>query len=241
MGMHKMEAKTQETERTVLIEPRIAVVGLGGAGCNVASCFYKALAPVDIIAINTDKKALDETAADKKIYICKAVTKGEGTKGDAGLGRNCAEINRAEIEEAVINHDAVFIIAGLGGGTGTGAAPVVAEICRSNNMMTIVIGINPFGFETDRVLVARKGVSAIRQKCPYTFTVENQKVLGVMQDATLNGAMREVNNSIMGFVKEASAVLTTRMNEVQSSSKKTIYSKEIDISHMPEIPIFSGV
>lgn len=236
-----MEAKTQETEKTVLIEPRIAVVGLGGAGCNVASCFYKALAPVDIIAINTDKKALDETAADKKIYICKAVTKGEGTKGDAGLGRNCAEINRAEIEEALVNHDAVFIIAGLGGGTGTGAAPVVAEICRSHNMMTIVIGINPFSFEKDRIPVARRGVSAIRQKCPYTFTVENQKVLETLHDVTINDAMRKVNNTIMGFVKEASAVLEARMNEVKPVIQKAVSSKQIDFSNMPEIPLYTGV
>jgi cell division protein FtsZ len=196
---------------------------------------------VDIIAINTDKKALDETAADKKIYICKAVTKGEGTKGDAGLGRNCAEINRAEIEEALIGHDAVFIIAGLGGGTGTGAAPVVAEICRSNNMMTIVIGINPFSFETERIPIAKKGVSAIRQKCPYLFTIENEKVLESMRVATLSEAMREVNKSIMGFVKQASATLTEKMIEVQSSNNKIVYSKDIDISSMPKIPLFSGV
>ncbi|MDR1954594.1 MAG: cell division protein FtsZ, partial [Candidatus Methanoplasma sp.] len=146
-----MEANRKETDISVTIEPRVAVIGLGGAGCNVVSGFYNALAPVDTIAINTDRKALDETAADKKIYICKAVTKGEGTRGDARLGNKCAKIHEDEIEKAIVGHDVVFLITGLGGGTGTGATSVVAEICNRNNMMTFTITINPFFFETDRI------------------------------------------------------------------------------------------
>ena len=208
-----MEAYRKETEGSITIEPRIAVVGIGGAGCNVISSFYKALSPVDTIAINTDRKALDETAADKKVYICKAVTKGEGTKGDARLGKKCANIHEDKIEDAVRGHDAVFIVAGLGGGTGTGAAPVVAEICARNNMMTFVIGINPFSFEAGRVPVAREGIRAVRAACPNTFTVENDKAVELTPDATMSEAIRAVNMSIMDFINTASASLASEMKE----------------------------
>jgi cell division protein FtsZ len=236
-----MEANTKETDKTVLIEPRIAVVGLGGAGCNVVSGFYKALAPVDTIAINTDKNALDETAADKKIYICKAVTKGEGTKGDARLGNKCAKAHEEEIEKAISGNDIVFLIAGLGGGTGTGAASVVAEICNRNNLMTFTIGINPFFFETEKVPIAREGIRTIRAACPNTFTIENDKILDLMPNATMNEAMRAVNKSIMGFVKEASALLVSTLEEEITSAQKIVYSKDIDISRIPEIGLFSGI
>ncbi|MDR2698466.1 MAG: cell division protein FtsZ [Candidatus Methanoplasma sp.] len=235
-----MEANTKETDISVTIEPRVAVVGLGGAGCNIVSGFYKALAPVDTIAINTDKKALDETAADKKIYICKAVTKGEGTKGDTGIGKRCAEIHEDAIEKAIVGNDVVFIVAGLGGGTGTGAAPVVAEICDRNNIMTFMIGINPFSFEAQRIPVAREGIRTIRAACQNTITIENDKILGLMPNATLNEAMRAVNKSVMGFITEASAQLVSYVNDELTSVDKTVYSKKIEIGKMPEIQL-SGI
>ena len=236
-----MEAKTQETDTSVTIEPRIAVVGLGGAGCNIVSGFYNALAPVNTIAINTDKKALDETAADKKIYICKAVTKGEGTRGDTGLGKKCAKIHEDGIEKAIVGNDVVFIVAGLGGGTGTGAASVVAEICDRNNIMTFMIGINPFSFEAQRILVAREGIRTIRAACPNTITVENDKILELMPNATLNEAMRAVNKSIMGFINEASAHLASYVKDELTSVQKTAYSKKIELGKMPEIPLSTGI
>jgi cell division protein FtsZ len=182
------------------IEPRIAVVGVGGAGCNVTSLFYESLCNVDTIAINTDKMAMSAASADKKIYICKSVTNGEGTKGDNGLGRKCADAHKEEIENAMIGHDVVFIIAGLGGGTGTGAASVVADICNRLDIMTFVIAINPFSFESSRLGTARDGIRAIRAVCPGTFVIENDKILSIMPDATMDRAMRAVNGSVKDFV-----------------------------------------
>ena len=236
-----MDAQTKETDTPVSIEPRIAVVGIGGAGCNVASSFYKALAPVDTIAINTDKKALEETAADKRIYICKAVTKGEGTKGDATLGHKCAQIHEEDIEKSIIGHDIVFLVAGLGGGTGTGAAAVVAEICHRNNIMTFMIAINPFSVETDRIPIARKGLSEIRGKCPYTFVIENDKILDLMPEATMNEAMRAVNRSIMGFVTDATAKIVSGMKDEIMSVQKTGTLKEITIKGMHRPQLVSGI
>ena len=233
-----MEANKIETDISVRIEPRIAVVGLGGAGCNVVSGFYNALAPVDTIAINTDKKALDEASADKKIYICRAVTKGEGTRGDAALGNKCATIHEEAIEEAVRGHDVVFLITGLGGGTGTGATSVVAEICSRNNMMTFTIAINPFFFETERIPVAREGLRNIRAVCPGTFTIENDKILELMPDATMNEAMQAVNKSIMGFIDETVEKIVSGMKEEIANIQKGIYSKNASIGNgMPEIKL----
>ncbi|MDR1404378.1 MAG: cell division protein FtsZ [Candidatus Methanoplasma sp.] len=227
-----MEANTRETDTSVTIEPRVAVVGLGGAGCNVASVFYNELAPVDAIAINTDKKALDETSADKKIYICKAVTKGEGTRGDARLGSRCAKVHEDAIEKALVGHDIVFLIAGLGGGTGTGAASVVAEICNRNGIPVFAVAINPFSFETGRIPVARHGLRMIRAVCPNTFTVENDKILGLMPDATIDEAMRAVNLSITSFVRKTADEFASKIEKEMSSEKQTSSGR---IGDMPEI------
>ncbi|MDR3075060.1 MAG: cell division protein FtsZ [Candidatus Methanoplasma sp.] len=235
-----MEADTRETDSIVTIEPRVAVVGLGGAGCNVVSVFYNALAPVDTIAINTDRKALDETVADRKLYICKEVTKGEGTRGDAGLGNKCAKVHEENIEKALIGHDIVFLVVGLGGGTGTGAASVVADICNRNNMMTFTIAINPFSFESDRLSVARNGLRSIRAVCPNTFTIENDKVLELMPDATFSEAVRAVNESIMDFVGKTTEAILSRI-EAEISSDKLTVSMEIKDRNMPEIQTLSKI
>lgn len=233
-GDARMETDTERNDVSITIEPRIAVVGLGGGGCNIVSSFYNALAPVDTIAINTDKKALDETAADKRIYICKAVTKGEGTRGDAALGNKCARIHEDEIEKAVSGHDVVFLIAGLGGGTGGGAASVVADICSRLNILTIAVGINPFFFETDRIAAAKDGLRNIRMVCPNTFAVENDRILEIMPDATMNEAMRAVNKSIMGFVSETVSSLTAGMEEELALVRK-VFPKKICSESIPNI------
>jgi cell division protein FtsZ len=205
------------------------------------SGFYNALAPVDTIAINTDKKALDETAADKRIYICKAVTKGEGTRGDMRLGKKCAMVHEEEIEKALIGNDVVFLITGLGGGTGTGAASVVAEICNRNNLMTFTIAINPFFFEADRMPTAGEGLRAIRAVCPNTFTIENDKIFELMPGATMNEAMRAVNNSIIRFVNETAAVLASKIEEEITSVNEAVYSGKAEIRDMPKIPFCPGI
>ena len=217
MGMHNMVSNTAGSDVSVVVEPRIAVVGVGGAGCNVTSSIYSALAPVDTVLINTDKRALDDQPADKKIYICKAVTKGEGTKGDTRLGNRCAKVHEDEIEKALLGYDAVFIIAGLGGGTGTGAASVVAEICDRNGLMTFVVAINPFCFESSRHGIASEGLRSIRAVCPNTFVVDNDKILQLMPEATMDEAMRAVNRSVMGFVLDTAKIMPDMVVEETDS------------------------
>ena len=184
----------------VIIEPRIAVIGVGGAGCNVVSCVYDAVPSAEAIAINTDREALRDVRADKKLYICQSVTKGEGTKGDSVLGKRCAQAHLEEIEGAIAGNDAVFIVAGMGGGTGTGAAPIIAEISRRLGMMTFMIAIDPFSFESGRADVARNGLSRLKAVCPDTIVVENDLMVSKMPDSSMRAILHSVNTSISSFI-----------------------------------------
>lgn len=184
------------------MRPHIAVVGVGGAGCNVISSFNGSICDVDTIAINTDRNALHSTSADTKIYICKEVLKGEGARGDAVIGKKCADIHKDEIKAALAGHDVVFVIAGLGGGTGTGAAAVVIDAAQSQNIATFAIAISPFFFEGSRKEVAKEGYRHIRAVCPHSALVDNDLVLQRMPDLNMAQAFAEVNRSIMQYVMD---------------------------------------
>lgn len=206
-------------DREIAIEPRIAVVGVGGAGCNVISAFYDSLCSVDTIAINTDRDALHRTDADQKIYICKEVLKGAGTSGDAVLGKKCADIHKEEIKQALAGHDFVFVIAGLGGGTGTGAASVVIDAATSQNITTFAVAISPFSFEGRRKEVAREGYRHIRSVCEHTVLVDNDLVLKRMPDLTMDRAFAQVNKSIMKHVMDCVAAMESAIADEYSRHK----------------------
>ena len=203
-----MEAITAYQSTECDIEPKVAVVGIGGAGCNVLSDIYWADGSVDTIAINTDREALKVTDADKKLYICKEVLKGEGTGGDSFLGRKCAKIHADEIESALTGYDAVFIVAGMGGGTGSGVAPVVADIALRLGSMIFSILIDPFSFETARTKTAREGIAQMRAICRNTVIVENDLILENMPDVTMENAFKAVNSSVSRFVTQQKRKLT---------------------------------
>lgn len=179
---------------------KVAIVGVGGAGCNFVSAFT-GRCDMDTIAINTDKAALHASAADRKIYICKGVVlHGEGAKGDARLGMQCADIHIEEIKEALAGYEKAFIVAGVGGGTGTGATPVVIEAAQSQNVRTFAIAIKPFSFE-GRSEVAKEGFGKIRMVCPRTTTFDNEMIISKMSDMTMDEAYAAVNNVIMAHIE----------------------------------------
>ena len=193
--------------KDIELAPRYAAIGVGGAGCEVIDRIYKVLPAADTIAINCDKDAMHRTMADKKLYICKSVTNGEGAKGDVGLGRDCAKAHIDDIEKAMLGYDAVFIIAGMGGGTGTGATPVIAEKALSMGIMTFVIAIEPFSFESGRTKAAKEGIAKIRQVCHNTLVVSNDLLLQSMPDATMRKAFETVNASIASFIERKAALI----------------------------------
>ena len=184
----------------VEVEPRVAVIGVGGAGCNIVSYVYDGFPEADAIAVNTDKEALGRTRADMKVYICKSVTIGEGAKGDSLLGRRCAQAHVEELENIIYHYDAVFIAAGMGGGHGTGAAPSIAEISQRLGKMTFAFAISPFDFETARRNTASAGLTRLRSVCGNVISIENENALRQMPDASLNTVFKAVNRTISNVI-----------------------------------------
>ena len=143
----------------------IKVVGVGGGGNNVVNRMVRSGAKgVDFIAVNTDKQALNASSASYKIQIGEKLTAGKGAGSNPEIGKKAAEESRNQLSKALENTDMVFITAGMGGGTGTGAAPVVAEIARELGILTVGVVTKPFGFEgARRMRAAEAGIEELRE------------------------------------------------------------------------------
>jgi len=186
-GEPAREAKVADASRRSLIQPSrtfpavIRVVGVGGAGTNAVNRMLEAgLEGVEFIAINTDVQALAMCEADHKLRIGRELTRGLGGGSDPQVGRDAALAAYDEIKAVLKGSDMVFITAGQGGGTGTGAAPVVAEIARSLGALTIGVVSRPFGFEGKRRgMQALEGVRSLRGRADTVIVVPNDKLLEV--------------------------------------------------------------
>ena len=194
------------------LEPRVAVVGIGGAGCNVVNDMYWADGSIDSIAINTDKQALGRVYADKKVCIADE-SKTNGTGGDMALGKQLGKLHMDEIEEAVSGYDTVFVIAGVGGGTGSGVAPLVLDVAQRLGSMTFAIMIKPFSFETARVKASRDAIAQIKGVCKGSIVVENDRVLAQSPDCTLVQAFRMVNSSINRQISDIKKKIENAFND----------------------------
>lgn len=164
----------------------IKVVGVGGAGNNAVNRMIQyGLKGVEFIAINTDKQALFSSGAAQKIQIGEKLTKGLGAGAQPDIGQKAAEESREEIARALKGTDLVFVTAGMGGGTGTGAAPIVAEIAREMDILTIGVVTKPFLFEGRiRMLNAEKGLEELGVKVDTLVTVPNDRLLQVVSKGT---------------------------------------------------------
>lgn len=183
---------------------KIKVVGVGGGGGNAISRMRKELFKgVDFIAINTDTQDLELCNADVKIHIGKNLTKGLGTGMNPDLGRQAAEETRAEIVEAIKGADLVFITAGLGGGTGTGAAPVVAEAAKEMGALTIAVVTKPFSFEgAQRSRIAQEGMMKLKDKVDTLIVVPNDRIFSIIEkDTTLVKAFEAVDDVLRSAVQ----------------------------------------
>src|SRR5919198_4056080 len=164
----------------------IKVVGVGGAGLNAVNRMIDAgISQVEFIAVNTDMQALHMSDAPVKIHIGSDLTQGLGSGSDPGVGRSAAEEGYDQLKNALRGSDMVFIAAGEGGGTGTGAAPVVARIGRELGALTVGIVTTPFKFEgSKRSQQAELGVQALRETCDTTIVVPNDRLLEVLDRST---------------------------------------------------------
>ncbi|MCF7807202.1 MAG: cell division protein FtsZ [Candidatus Marinimicrobia bacterium] len=165
---------------------RIRVIGVGGAGSNAIDRMVdSALAGVEFIAVNTDAQALDNSKADVKIQIGKAITKGLGAGAKLQVGEAAAEEDAQSIAAALDGSDLVFITAGMGGGTGTGAAPVVARISKEIGALTIGIVTTPFRFEgPPRMKRGKEGVAKLREHLDTLIEIPNQRILSIVDKTT---------------------------------------------------------
>ncbi|ACU54172.1 cell division protein FtsZ [Acidimicrobium ferrooxidans DSM 10331] len=190
----------------------IKVVGVGGGGGNAVNRMIQSgLRGVEFIAINTDAQALLMSDADVRLDIGRQLTRGLGAGSDPEVGRQAAEEHREEIEEALKGADMVFITAGEGGGTGTGGAPVVAEIARGLGALTIGVVTRPFGFEgRRRAQQAEDGISRLREYVDTLIVIPNDRLLTIANEKTsLVQAFRMADDILLSGVRGITDLITT--------------------------------
>ena len=189
----------------------IRVIGIGGGGSNAVNRMIRAeLMGVEFISLNTDAQALLQSDAPHKIRIGDKITRGLGAGGDPGIGQRAAEEDSEKIYEALKDSDMVFITAGMGGGTGSGAAPVIAEVARDVGALTIGVVTKPFAFEgAKRRLNAEKACEGLRDKVDTLITIPNDRLKDVVQKNTsIIDAFRIVDDVLRQGVQGISDLIT---------------------------------
>jgi cell division protein FtsZ len=191
---------------------RIKVIGLGGGGSNaVDNMVGQKIAGVEFIALNTDARALSRSMAPVRFRIGDKLTRGLGVGGDHKLGMMAAQESRNEITEAVRGADILFVTAGMGGGTGTGAAPVVAEIARELGILTVAVVTKPFSFEgSQRSKVAEEGINMLKDKVDTLVVICNDRLLNLCDmNVSIETAFRMVDDVLFQSVQGIHEVVTT--------------------------------
>ncbi|HEX9935025.1 MAG TPA: cell division protein FtsZ [bacterium] len=189
---------------------KIRVVGVGGAGGNAINRMIEdQMVGVDFIAVNTDLQALDQNLAPTQVQIGKTLTRGLGSGGHPDVGRKAIEENKDAVQDLLSDSDMVFITCGMGGGTGTGAAPVVAEIARDAEALTVGIVTSPFAFEgAKRMEKADQGIQELKEYVDTLIVVPNQKLLTLVpKNMPLQDAFRVADEILLGATRGISDVI----------------------------------
>src|ERR1035437_3304365 len=191
---------------------RIKVIGVGGSGKNAINHMINSkVKGVDFIAINTDAQDLHNSLAKKKIHIGKNLTRGLGAGMNPEIGKRAIEETKEEIQEAVKNADMVFISCGLGGGTGTGAAPVIARITKEMGALTVAVVTKPFFFEgQQRMKIAENGLDELRQAVDAIIVIPNDRLLStISKETTAKTAFAICDDVLKSAVEGISDLITT--------------------------------
>jgi len=191
---------------------RITVIGVGGSGKNATNHMIDSkVKGVEYLTVNTDAQDLNSSLADKKIHIGKNLTKGLGAGMNPEVGKNAAEETRAEIQESLKNSDMVFVAGGLGGGTGTGASPIIAKITKEMGALTIGVVTKPFTFEgSRRMRLAEEGLSELSKSVDALVVVPNEKLMGaISKDTTAKDAFAMSDEVLKQAVEGISELITT--------------------------------
>ncbi|MDE6357622.1 MAG: cell division protein FtsZ, partial [Eubacteriales bacterium] len=201
---------------TINNEEKILVIGVGGSGNNAVNRMIEYGAPnIEFIAINTDRQTLDNNLSAKKITIGEKSTKGLGAGGDPEKGRTAAEESKDEIAQAIQGADMVFITAGMGGGTGTGAAAIVADIAKNQGILTVAVVTKPFEFEGNyRAKLAMEGISRLKENVDTLIVIPNERILDIIEDDVtqaeaffkVDEILRQGVTGIAGIIKNHSQI-----------------------------------
>ena len=190
---------------------RIRVVGAGGSGNNAVNYMVSTkVKGVEFIAVNSDAQDLHHSLAKKKIHIGKNLTRGLGAGGNSDMGRKAAEETREEINNAIKGSDMIFITCGMGGGTGTGAAPVIAKIARDSGALTVGVVTKPFLFEgQERMRVALQGIEELKKEVDALITIPNDRLLAIVdKETSVRSAFEQCDNVLKQAVEGISDLIT---------------------------------
>jgi|WetSurMetagenome_2_1015567.scaffolds.fasta_scaffold98382_1 cell division protein FtsZ len=175
---------------------RISVIGVGGAGCNCVNRLYQSgLKSARTVAINTDGKHLNMIGAQKKILLGKTVTRGLGAGGDLNVAKKCAEIDREMLKKEIGENELVFLVAGMGGGTGSGASPAIAQMARDQGAIVVAMVTYPFALERVRLKKAQSALSELVKVCDTVVVIDNNRLATYVPNLPVNKAF-ELADSI---------------------------------------------
>jgi cell division protein FtsZ len=212
---NESQVNAREDARSNKIVPnniaQIKVIGVGGGGCNAVNRMINGgLSGVEFWAINTDAQALSHSAAPQRLQIGQKITRGLGAGGNPAIGNKSAEESRDEIARALENTDLVFITAGMGGGTGTGAAPIVAEVAKEIGCLTVGVVTRPFTFEgRRRTTQAEQGIEELQSRVDTLVVIPNNQLLSVIPAETpLQEAFRTADDVLRQGVQGISDIIT---------------------------------
>jgi len=183
-------------------QANIKVIGAGGAGCNMINWLYKkGIRGAEILAVNTDQQHLNVTEADHKFLVGRETTRGLGCGGDPGKGAEAAKESINEIKEVLKDADMVFICAGMGGGTGTGAAPIIAQVAKSIGAIVIGTVTMPFDIERARIDKAEFGLQQLRQTSDTVIVIDNNRLVQIAGNLPVAQAFAVANELISTMIK----------------------------------------
>ena len=195
-----------------IIEPRITVVGCGGAGNNIVQSVHsECRSNIETLAVNTDERKLQEINVHKKLLIGKDITHGKGAGGFPEIGEYCADCARTYFREALSGSDIVIIVAGMGGGTGTGVAPVIAEVSKELDAVTFAIAISPFSHEGERLQKAKDGINRLKGLVGNTIVLDNDRLLDVAGDLPISQSFQIMEKSVIRIIDSLCLQITNSL------------------------------
>jgi len=202
----EMDASTEGDE---FGDPRIVIVGAGGAGNNTVNRLYNiGVDGAETIAINTDRQHLKMIEADTKILVGKSLTNGLGAGGDPSMGERATEMAQGTIKEVLGEADLVFVTAGMGGGTGTGAAPVISKIAKEQGAIVVGMVSTPFNVERARTVKAEEGLEKLRNEADSIIVLDNNRLLDYVPNLPIGKAFSVMDQIIAETVKGISETIT---------------------------------